>query len=124
MNTFGSVARGMLIRPPPSRITGASLLRAVSAQAGPPVETSADLICCGPHVRCSWMRSAAAPVTCGAAMLVPSKTANGGPPVNDGSVDERICPPGAATSGFSSSSKLVSPADEKSVTIPLRPVST
>ena len=70
------------------------------------------------------MSSAAAPATCGVAMLVPSSTANGEPPVNDGEVEERIWPPGAATSGFRRSSKLVSPAEEKSVTMPLRPVST
>ena len=57
-------------------------------------------------------------------MLVPSKTANGEPPVNDGSVEERIWPPGAATSGFNRSSKFVRPAEEKSVTMPLRPVSS
>jgi hypothetical protein len=54
-------------------------------------------------------------------MLVPSKTANGAP-ANSLRVEERICPPGAATSGLSLWSKLVGPADEKLVTIPLRPV--
>ncbi len=56
-------------------------------------------------------------------MLVPSKTANGGPPVNSGSVEERICPPGADTSGLSRCSKAVGPAEEKLVTMPLRPLS-
>ena len=55
-------------------------------------------------------------------MLVPSKTANGAP-ANSGSVEERICPPGAATSGFSLWPKSVGPADEKLVMMPLRPVS-
>ena len=54
-------------------------------------------------------------------MLVPSKTANGAP-ANSRSVEERICPPGAATSGLSRWSKFVGPADEKLVITPLRPV--
>src|SRR5438445_12464129 len=57
-------------------------------------------------------------------MLVPSKTANGVPPVNSGSVEERIDPPGAETSGFKRWTKAVGPPEEKLVTIPLRPVST
>ena len=99
-------------------------MRAVSIHAGPAVETSVDLTSCALHVGWSWSSSAADPVTCGADMLVPSKTANGEPPLNSGRVEERICPPGAATSGFSESVKSVSPAEEKSVMMPLRPVST
>ena len=57
-------------------------------------------------------------------MLVPSKTANGEPPVNSGKVDDRICPPGAETSGLSRCSNAVGPPEEKSVMTPLRPVST
>ena len=93
-------------------------------QAGPAVDTSADLTCCGVHAGWSWRSSAAAPATCGAAMLVPSKTANGEPPVNSGKVDERICPPGAETSGLSRCSNAVGPPEEKLVMTPLRPVST
>jgi hypothetical protein len=95
----------------------------VSDHAVPVVDISADLICSAVHVGWSWTSSAAAPATCGVAMLVPSKTANGEPPVNSGSVEERICPPGAVTSGFSRSRKAVSPAEEKLVITPLRPVS-
>ena len=92
-------------------------------QAGPAVETNAERICRGVHVGCAWSSSAAAPATCGADMLVPSKTANGDPPPADsGDVDERICPPGAATSGLSEWPKFVGAADEKLVTMPLRPV--
>ena len=53
-------------------------------------------------------------------MLVPSRTENV-ELVAPGGVDERIWLPGAATSGFSSWPKSVGPADEKLVTIPLRP---
>ena len=57
-------------------------------------------------------------------MLVPSKTANGGPPLNSGSVDESTCPPGAEMSGLSRCSNAVGPPEEKLVTTPLRPVSS
>ena len=53
-------------------------------------------------------------------MLVPSKTANCDPPVNSDSVDERIWPPGAATSGLSRWPNAVGPAEEKLVITPLR----
>ena len=96
-------------------------MRAVSPQAGCAEVISADLTCSGDQPGCCCSSSAAAPETCGAAMLVPSKTANGAP-ANSGSVEERICPPGAATSGFSWWSKLVGPPEEKLVMIPLRPV--
>jgi hypothetical protein len=92
-------------------------------QAGPAVETNADRIWLGVQDGCACRSSAAAPATWGAAMLVPSKTANGDPlPADSGDVDERICPPGAATSGLSTWPKLVGAADEKLVTMPLRPV--
>src|SRR6185437_6208142 len=93
VNTSGFVALGRSTSPPPPSVTGASSVRAVSPHAGPAVETSADLTCCGVHAGWSWSRSAAAPATWGADMLVPSKTANGDPPVNSGNVDDRICPP-------------------------------
>ena len=57
-------------------------------------------------------------------MLVPSKTANGEPPVNSGRVEERIWPPGADTSGLRRCPNAVGPPEEKLVTTPLRPVST
>ena len=89
--------------------------------AGPAVDISTDLISAG--VQSGWraISSAAAPATCGVAMLVPSKTANGSP-TDSGRVAERIWPPGAARSGFSSWPKSVGPADEKLVIMPLRPV--
>ena len=68
-----------------------------------------------------WRSSAAEPAMCGVAMLVPSKTANG-EPANSGSVEERICAPGAETSGFRRCAKSVGPADEKLVITPERPV--
>ena len=89
----GSSARGMSMTPPPSRRTDASVVLAVSAQAGPAVETSAERTwgVVQPGWRCR--RSAAAPATCGADMLVPSNGANGAL-ANSGSVEERISPPG------------------------------
>ncbi len=96
-------------------------MRVVSPQAGAAEVISADFTCCGVQAGCCWSSSAAAPETCGAAMLVPSKTANGAP-IDSRRVEERICPPGAATSGFSLWSKFVGPAEEKLVMIPLRPV--
>jgi hypothetical protein len=89
VKTLGLSAVETSIRPPPSRVTGASTVRAVFPQAGPAVEISADLTSAGDHVGWCCTNSAAAPVTCGVAMLVPSKTANG-PPANSGSVELRI----------------------------------
>ena len=89
VNSCGLSARATLIRPLPSSVTAASFVRSVLPQAGPAVDISADLICCADHVGCRWTSSAAAPATCGVAMLVPSNTANG-EPANSLSVDERI----------------------------------
>src|SRR6478609_1009360 len=115
----GSSARGMLIRPAPWSVTAASFVRSVLPQALTALDISADLTCCGVHVGCRWTSSATAPATCGAAMLVPSNTANG-EPAYSGSVDERIIPPGAATSGLSRWPNAVGPAEEKLVTTPPR----
>ena len=123
VKTRGSAAPGSATRPPPSSVTGASCVRPVSAQAGPAVETSADLTSGGVQPGWSWSRSAAAPATCGVAIEVPSNTANRDALVF-GSVDDRICPPGAETSGFKACPNAVGPADEKLVITPLRPVSS
>ena len=119
----GSAAEGSHTSPPPSSGTAASCVRPVSPQAGCAVETSADLICCGAQSGWSWMSSAADPATCGVAIDVPSNTAK---PLgtNCGSVDERTEPPGAEMSGFRTWPNGVNPADEKLVTIPLRPVTS
>src|SRR6478735_7994540 len=109
VKTCGSSARGMLIRPAPSSVTAASFVRSVLPQAGPALDINADFTCCGDHVGCFWTSSATAPETCGAAMLVPSNTANGEPAFS-GSVDERIIPPGAATSGLRRWPNAVGPA--------------
>ena len=61
--------------------TGASTVRAVSAQAVAAVQTSADLTWRGVQFGWRWSRSAAAPAMCGAAMLVPSNEANGPPAI-------------------------------------------
>ena len=123
MKSCGSAAAGRATSPPPSSVTGASCVRPVSAQAGPAVETSADFTSCGVHEGCSSSRSAAAAATCGVAIEVPSKTAKRDLLVF-GRVEERICPPGALTSGFRSWPNAVGPADEKLVITPLRPVSS
>src|SRR5581483_3391895 len=118
----GSAASVSRARPAPSSSTDASFDRAVSPHAGPAVDISADFTWPGDQNGCSWRRSAAAPLMCGVAMLVPLKTANGAP-ANSGSVDERISPPGAEMSGFSSWPNGVTPPDEKIVIVPPRPVS-
>src|SRR3954466_10580529 len=117
----GSFARATLIRPAPSSVTAASVVRSVLPHAGPPVDISADFTYYLDHVGCCWTSSAAAPVTWGADMLVPSKTANG-EPANSVSVEERICPPGAARSGFNRCPNAVGPAPEQRVTMALSPV--
>ena len=117
----GWSALSTLMRPAPSSVTGASCVFAVFPHAGPAVVMSADLICWGVQLGCSSTSSATAPVTCGADMLVPSKTENW-----DGSsafvTEERMSPPGADTSGFNWWPKAVGPAEEKKVTTPSRSV--
>ena len=88
VKSFGSFAATTLISPEPAVSTGAATVRAVSAQAVAALDTSADLTWMGVQPGCRCSRSAAAPATCGAAMLVPSKTANGPPKFL--SVAERI----------------------------------
>ena len=122
MKTIGLSARPTLIRPAPSIRTEASVVRLVSPQAGPAVDISADLTCGALQAGCRWRSRAAAPETCGAAMLVPSKTANGSPIVSR-SVDERMEPPGAERSGLRSWPNGVRPAEEKLIGVPPRPVS-
>ncbi len=87
-----------------------------SSRTGSPVWTSADLICATVHDGCRCIRSATAPDTCGAAMLVPDIAPNG-PAWFTGS-DEVIATPGAATSGFSWSDTGVGPPEEKSAIVP------
>ena len=90
-------------------------MRAVSPQAGPAVDISADFTCSGVQPGCCCSSSAAAPATCGVAMLVPSKTANVEPVELAAASRRGSAPPGAETSGFSWWSKSVGPADEKLV---------
>ena len=80
---------------------------------------SADFICCGVQDGWRWVSSAATPATCGAEKLVPSRTAYWSP-ANSGSVDERICAPGAMTSGFSACPNGVSPGARSSSARPPR----
>ena len=118
VNTFGSSAVSTLVSPAPSSSTGASCVRAVSPQAGPAVDISADLTCHGVQPGCCCSSSAAAPATCGVAIDVPAKTENV-EPVVAGGVEESTSSPGAETSGFSMCPKSVGPADEKLVITPL-----
>ena len=110
-NTSGTSAPGRSIRPPPSRSGETSFPRLLSAETGLPVRTSADFTWAGVQVGWRCRSSATAPATCGAAMLVPSQAAQS--PSRRGS-DERICTPGAATSGFSWRLIGVGPPEEKS----------
>ena len=119
--TSGASARLTSTMPAPASSTDASVVRAVFSQAVVAVFTSADLTCRGSHPGWRSSSSAAAPVTCGADMLVPSKTANGPPAPRV--VADRMCPPGAARSGLSRWPNAVGPADEKLVTTPPRSVS-
>jgi hypothetical protein len=96
----GLSADETLTSPAPWTMTEASCDSVVSAKDGPAVDISADLTCCGVQDGWRCVRSAATPDTCGAEKLVPSRTANLSP-ANSSSVDERICAPGAITSGFS-----------------------
>src|SRR5690349_19239741 len=70
---------------------------------------SADLICATVHVGCACFNSAAAPATCGDAMLVPLSAAQ-----SDLGSDESTFTPGAVTSGLSCSEYGVGPTEEKS----------
>ena len=115
-------AAATLTRPAPSSVTGASCVCAVSPQAGPAVDISADLTCCGVQFGWSSTRSAAAPATCGAAMLVPSKTANC-EPVELRQLDERICAARGGDVRLQLVAEAVGPAEEKLVTTPPRSVS-
>src|SRR5262245_3762596 len=119
----GTSAAGTEARPAPSTSTDASWVLLVSANAGPAVDMSADFTCSG--VQAGWRsrRRAAAPDTCGAEKLVPSRTANWSP-ANSGSVDDRICAPGAVTSGLSALPKGVKPLDVKLVGTPAQLVPT
>ena len=119
MKTSGVSAACTFTSPLPESSTDASWVRAVSDHAVPAVETSADLTARGCQPGCRSSSSAAAPATCGAAMLVPSNTANG--PPKAGIVDERIAPPGAPRSGLRTCPKAVGPPEEKLVTTPPRP---
>src|SRR5215211_259421 len=73
---------------------------------GLPVRTSADLIWSTVQLGCRWRSSAAAPATCGEAMLVPLQASQ---PFG---TDDSTPTPGAETSGFSWSEIGVGPPDE------------
>src|SRR5579864_9184002 len=95
------------MRPPPSRVAGTSVVPVT--RTGSPVDSSADLISSTVHVGWRCMRTAAAPATCGDAMLVPlhaDQLAAG--------IEERTFTPGAVTSGFISRETGVGPLEEKS----------
>jgi hypothetical protein len=96
---FGSVAAATFASPAPSSRTDASCVRAVSSQAGPDVDISADLTWYDDHAGCCCRSRAAAPATCGVAIDVPAKTENVDPVVAGG-VDESTSRPGADRSGF------------------------
>ena len=123
MKSSGSAARGSETSPPPSSVTGASCVRAVSPQAAHggrderglhlrrrPAGMKLEQQCRGGrHVRRGHGRS------------VEDREARA---LVFGRVDERICPPGAARSGLRSCPNAVGPPEEKLVITPLRPVSS
>ena len=122
VKTSGRSARARLTTPPPSRVACASTERASSAKARSPVLASADFTCAGVHAGWRWRRSATAPATCGAAMLVPDSATKLRP-----GAAETIATPGALTSGFSCSESGVGPLDENEATTfgaPVRLVET
>ncbi len=98
-------------------------MSAESANAGPAVDISADLTCCGVQLGWRWRRSAAAPATCGAEKLVPAEIANGSPAFS-GRVEEMMFAPGAVTSGLRLWPNGVRPPAEKLVGTPAQVVST
>src|SRR5262249_51420067 len=119
--SFGVFAEATSMRPAPSSSTEASCVRALSLHAGCAEVISADFTCSGDQAGCCCSRSAAAPETCGADMLVPSRTMKLSPAACF-TLEERMFSPGAATSGFSLWSKFVGPPEEQLVISPLRPV--
>ena len=102
--TSGWSAAATSTSPAPARVVG---------EATPPTETgravtlSAAFTWSGVHSGCRWSRSATAPETWGAAMLVPDDVAH-----PSGSA-ERIDVPGATKSGLSRSETGVGPEEEK-----------
>ena len=94
--------------PPPRSRTGRT---SPELSTSLPDCASADFSCAGVQAGWRWSRRAAAPATCGEAMLVPLKDDQ--VPSRAGT-DERISTPGALTSGFSRSDTGVGPADENS----------
>jgi hypothetical protein len=114
VKSSGWSARGSQIIPPPSRVGGAS--RFALPKTAFPVETSAD--CTWATVQPGWRcrNTAAAPATCGEAMLVPSRKRH--VPSRRGT-EERIPTPGAVTSGFSFSEKGAGPPDENGAITPV-----
>jgi hypothetical protein len=98
------------MKPAPSRATDASLEPDPSSCAGRAVDASADFVCATVQVGWRWPSKAAAPATCGAAMLVPEKVSH--VPSRAGT-EERMPTPGAVTSGLRRSETGVGPDDEK-----------
>ena len=72
----------------------------------------ADFTRCGVQAGCRWRRRRRRRETCGAEKLVPSLIAYSSPACS-GSVDDRICDPGAATSGLRAWPNGVRPPAEK-----------
>ena len=98
--TSGAMAAGRSISPPPWRVLGTPRSR--------PLRTSADFTCSGVHSGCSSSSSAAAPATCGVAMLVPERRSKA-----PSGAAERTSTPGAARSGLRASPSGVGPPAEK-----------
>ena len=112
--TRGRSARTRSTKPPPSRVVEAAHPRVSRARC--PVVTSADLTCAGVQVGWRWSKTAAAPATWGAAMLVPLSVCHW--PRRLGAAD-RISTPGAATSGLRRSDSGVGPCGGEARQLPV-----
>ena len=120
--TSGLSARGRFTTPPPARTVASSESFRSLLHAASPVNASADFTWAGVHAGWRCRRSATAPATCGAAMLVPESVAYESP-----GAAEKIDTPGALTSGLSRKESGVGPLDENDPTTsaaPLRVVET
>ena len=102
--TSGVSAAATSTSPAPARVVAEAMPPTVTGRA---VTLSAAFSCSGVHSGCRWRRSATAPETWGAAMLVPDEVAH-----PSGSA-ERIEAPGATMSGLSRRETGVGPEDEK-----------
>src|SRR5262245_58240353 len=105
--TSGASADLRSTKPPPTRVG----ITDPCWTSGRAVPTSAPFTSSTVQSGCRWSRSATAPETCGAAMLVPDSSVQ--PP----GTDESTSTPGAVTSGLRRCEMLVGPSEENEATL-------